>query len=591
MAHSIDSVALHPNLSLVSEIEEEIVDKIESAALGLTGAELDDLMNNHFRHMIDVLNDGIFYMTDSDHVCFYNPSFYSRFGIESGQTNLQTWLDLVHPQDQLSLGTRVDEHIQEDESRVTIQYRIRCTNGQYIWLEGTAVTKTVNGQRFMIGCHKDISDRKLMESYVQQSSFRDGSSGLSNEQKLAMDLDNLKLVTDEAHHLMYIQPGVTRSYQTLYGSQIMRNLLSHLTKILGEFPEQFVDMYRIQSHDFAIIVRGEYDEASLGKLAKRISQAYADAIKTIDFLYADEISIGIYPNIPSETATDEIVKVAAQTCQFATTQPEPHIRVYTATTKTQVDRHFYIEQELGNAIRNRKLSVKFQPIVCCKSEKVASFESLVRWRSETIGEIYPDEFITVAEKKGLISELGYFVFEQACRFINKYQQTHSDSIKVNVNVSVLQLLSQQFPDNVKKMTEEYGVNANAIVLELTETIILDDNKDATAQLNRLKQLGFQLSLDDFGAGYSSLNSFFDLPLSQIKIDKSIAWRSLENPATFEYLSFITKLCNSYNIDIVIEGIEDAAMQRVFTDMGASYLQGYWFAKPLSVASASHYTKI
>ncbi|NOI82005.1 EAL domain-containing protein [Vibrio tubiashii] len=591
MDHSIDNVVSPPKLSLISGTDDELVDKIESAVLGLTGAELDDLMDNHFRHMIDVLNDGIFYMSGNEYVCFYNPSFYSRFGIESGHTDLKSWIDLVHPQDQIAFGEKVDEHIQQDGARVVTQYRIRCTNGRYIWLEGTAVTKTVNGKRFMIGCHRDISDRKLMESYVQQTSLTDGSSGLANEQKLAMDLDNLKVLNEEAHHLMYIQPGVTRSYQSLYAAQMMRNLLSRLTKVLGDFPEQFVDMYRIQSHDFAIIVRGELDESALNKLARRITKVYKEAIRTLDFLFANDISIGIYPNISEDCDTDEVVRVAAQTCQFAAAHSEHSVRIYAGKTKTQIDRHFYIDQELGNAIRNGDLSVKFQPIVCCKSDKVASFESLVRWRSDTLGEIYPDEFISVAEKKGLISELGYFVFEKACCFINKYQRTHTEEIKVNVNVSVLQLLSQQFPDNVKQITKEFGVNANSIVLELTETIILDDNKDAISQLLRLKQFGFQLSLDDFGAGYSSLNSFFDLPLSQIKIDKSIAWRSLENPVTFEYLSFITNLCNAYNIDIVIEGIEDAAMQRVFTDMGAAYLQGYWFSKPLSLASASHYTKI
>lgn len=591
MSQSINSISPRPKITLVSEMSVESVESESTQASILTGAELDELMDNHFRHVVDVLNDGIFYMSDTEHVCFYNPSFYARFGVESGHTCLQNWLDLVHPLDKVALSERVDEHIQEDESRVTVQYRVRCTNGQYIWLEGTAITKTVNGHRFMIGCHKDISDRKLMEMYVQQSSLRDGPTGLSNEQKLAIDLDNIKGVTTQCHHLVYIQAGNARSYQTLYGSQIMRNLLSHLNKTLGKFPDQFVDIYRIQSHDFAILVRGQYDNDDLKNLAERICKAYQNSVEAIDFLYATDISIGIYPNICNALAADELVKVAAKTSQYAATQRDNCIRIYTGNTKSQIDRHFYIEQELGNAIKKRKLSVRFQPIICTKKHAVASFESLVRWKSDQLGEIYPDEFISVAERKGLISELGYLVFDEACRFINKYQQTHTDDIRVNVNVSVLQLLSQQFPDELTQLIDKHNVKASSIVLELTETIILDDNKSAIAQLNHLNQLGFKLSLDDFGAGYSSLNSFFDLPLSQIKIDKSIAWRSMENPATFEYLTFITKLCTTYDIDIVIEGIENAAMQKVFTDMGASYLQGYWFSKPLSLASASHYTTI
>lgn len=591
MDYSIDITASHPKLSLVSDSSSDNNEELRDNDIGLTGAELDELMNNHFCHMIDVMNDGIFYMCENDTVCFYNPSFYSRFGIESGHTDLTTWINLVHPHDRASLEGAVEEHIQQDEVRVTTQYRIRSTNGQYIWLEGTAVTKTINGQRFMIGLHKDVSDKKLMETYIRQSTTTDDSSGLANEKQLAMDLDNLIGIEGEAYHLVYIQPEVTRSYTTLYGTQVMRNLLTHLRKVFSYFPENVVDIYCIHSQDFAIIVEGDIDQAALNKLARRISRVYKEAVKSVDFLFANKISLGIYPNINSAANSDEIVEISKRTCQLAASQTDKNVRSYSCKTKKQIDRKLYIEQELANAISERKLSVKFQPIVCCKSQRIASFESLVRWRSKDFGEIYPDEFISLAEEQGLISELGYSVFEKACQFINSYQKRHTNPIKVNVNVSVLQLLSQQFPDILKKMTKMYDVDANSIVLELTETIILDDNKEAISQLYRLKDLGFQLSLDDFGAGYSSLNSFFDLPLSQIKIDKSIAWRSIENPVTLEYLSFIINLCNSYGISIVIEGIEDAGMQKLFTDMGASYLQGYLFSKPLSLASASHYTKI
>jgi PAS domain S-box-containing protein len=589
MSQPIKSIQPRPKITLVSELSVDRNDEEVELTIGLTGAQLDDLMDNQFCHMVDVMNDGIFYMADTEHVCLYNPSFYSKFGIKSGHTCLQDWLNLVHPLDRDSLRDEVGDHIQDNESRVTTQYRIRSKNGQYVWLEGTAITKTVNGKRFMIGCHKDISDRKLMETYVQQSSLRDGASGLSNEQKLAMDLDDLS--ADESYHLMYVQLDNARSYQVVYGSQIVRNMLSHLANTLNQFPDKFVDLYRIQSHDFAILLYGKYDEEDLKELALRIHSAYQESIKAIDLLFATDISVGIYPDISRNENPGEVVKIAAQTSQFANKQKDCFIRVYAGSTKVKVDRYFFIEQELANALNNGKLSVKFQPIICSQSQRIASFESLVRWKSEELGEIYPDEFISVAEKNGLISELGYFVFDKACQFIKQYQLTHTGDARVNVNVSVLQLLSQQFPQELMRLANQHGIKSSSIVLELTETISLDDNKSAITQLNVLKELGFQLSLDDFGAGYSSLNSFFDLPLSQIKIDKSIAWRSLENPVTFEYLSFITNLCNSYGIDIVIEGIEDAAMQRVFTDMGASYLQGYWFSKPLSLASASHYTKV
>ncbi|EKO3664021.1 EAL domain-containing protein, partial [Vibrio metschnikovii] len=139
------------------------------------------------------------------------------------------------------------------------------------------------------------------------------------------------------------------------------------------------------------------------------------------------------------------------------------------------------------------------------------------------------------------------------------------------------------------MADAAGVCPSSIVLELTETVILDGNRHALNQLNTLSKMGFQLSLDDFGAGLSSIYSFFDLPLNQIKIDRTMALKTLTNAASEEYLRFIVQLCRSRGMDIVIEGIENSAMQQKFCQMGVNYLQGYWFSKPLSLATASRYT--
>lgn len=254
-----------------------------------------------------------------------------------------------------------------------------------------------------------------------------------------------------------------------------------------------------------------------------------------------------------------------------------------------MDRYFFIEQGLKNALEEKTLSVKFQPIVRASDLQVVSFESLVRWRSKEFGEIYPDEFIPVAENKGLIVELGYQVFEKACKFIKSYRERYQNQVRVNVNVSVLQLLNSEFPSKIKAMADKAGVEPKAIVLELTETFILDNNQAAIAPLNTLSELGFALSLDDFGAGYSSLNCFFDLPMTQIKIDKLMAWKTLTNRSSREYLKFLISMCFEQNIEVVIEGIEDAKMRDFFAEMGVDYLQGFWFSKPLSVASASRYT--
>lgn len=556
----------------------------EQASFVLTEADLDELMDKNVRHIVDVLNDGLFYMSETGHIRFYSSTFYEQFGRLSGSSTLQTWLEIVHPLDRERLQNEVDNHIRHDGEKFLTQYRVRNKYDQYVWIQGTAVIKTVNNQKIMIGCHKDISDKKLKEVYGHRLATA------ANEQKLTLDIENTP-PEEPLNSLLYIQVANIRSYLSLYGSDIISDVFGHLQVAVDRLSYYSLELYRIRSDDFAILLRGENTKEALLHLGEQISKHYYESVKANDSLYGTEISIGIYPNFPLQTGTEEALNIAFKTSQFASQHDDHRVSLYGGSTKAKVERHFYIERQLGNAIKQEILSVKYQPIVCAKQNKIASFEALVRWKSTEFGDIYPDEFISVAEQKGMIVDLGYLVFKKACEFLHRYQDTHGNQVRINVNVSVIQLLNPKFPNTVKALAEQYNVDTQNIVLELTETLILDGNRNAVEQLNRLKKYGFQLALDDFGAGYSSLNSFFDLPLQQIKIDRSIALRSLNNPATFEYLSFVIQLCKTYDVDIVIEGIEDPNMQKVFTDMGASYLQGYWFSKPLSIASASHYTLI
>ncbi|WP_425668707.1 putative bifunctional diguanylate cyclase/phosphodiesterase [Vibrio owensii] len=547
------------------------------------------IVEQRFIHIFDVFSEGLFYMDEFGTMVFYNQRFYEQFGINAGRINLDRWLDLVHPLDRERLSKRVDAHINTDNTRVTTTYRLRKPNGQYVWIEGVAMTKETEQGHYMVGSHRDISERKLMESYIHQVAFHDNASGMANRAHLLLNIN--ELVKSQSTHasIFYIQIEEIKSYLNQYGSELVDGLVEKLLQTLSHLPSPNCTVYRVHDDDFAILVLDDVPLEALQAYAQTIKQNYHEAVVEEGQYLGSNISIGLYPCVDPEHSAEEIVRKAARTCQYANEKNKDRIAVYSQKTQYAVDRYFFIEQGLKNALEERTLSVKFQPIVSASDLQVVSFESLVRWRSKEFGEIYPDEFIPVAENKGLIVELGYQVFEKACQFIKSYRERYQNQVRVNVNVSVLQLLNSEFPSKIKAMTDEVGIEPQAIVLELTETFILDNNQAAIAPLNTLRELGFALSLDDFGAGYSSLNCFFDLPMTQIKIDKSMAWKTLTNRSSYEYLKFLITMCREQNIEVVIEGIEDAKMCDFFAEMGVDYLQGYWFSKPLSVASASRYT--
>ncbi|UTZ21983.1 putative bifunctional diguanylate cyclase/phosphodiesterase [Vibrio campbellii] len=547
------------------------------------------IVEQRFIHIFDVFNEGLFYMDEFGSMVFYNQCFYEQFGINAGRVNLDQWLELVHPLDRERLSKRVDAHINTNNERVTTTYRLRKPNGQYVWIEGVAMTKETEHGHYMVGSHRDISERKLMESYIHQVAFHDNASGMANRAHLLLNIN--ELIESKSTHasIFYIQIEEIKSYLNQYGSELVDGLVEKLLQTLSHLPSPNCTVYRVHDDDFAILVLDEVPLEDLQVYAKTIKRNYHDAVVEKGQYLGSNISIGLYPCIDPEHSAEEIVRKAARTCQYANEKNKDRIAVYSQKTQYAVDRYFFIEQGLKNALEERTLSVKFQPIVSASDLQVVSFESLVRWRSKEFGEIYPDEFIPVAENKGLIVELGYQVFEKACQFIKSYRERYQNQVRVNVNVSVLQLLNSEFPSKIKAMADQVGIEPQAIVLELTETFILDNNQAAIAPLDTLRELGFSLSMDDFGAGYSSLNCFFDLPMTQIKIDKSMAWKTLTNRSSREYLKFLITMCREQNIEVVIEGIEDAKMCDFFAEMGVDYLQGYWFSKPLSVASASRYT--
>ncbi|GEM74503.1 sensor domain-containing phosphodiesterase [Vibrio sagamiensis NBRC 104589] len=524
-------------------------------------------------------------MDESGKVILHNHEFYKQFGLESGQIDFEHWLNLVHPLDRLDFSNKVEHHISTDQVRDIALYRVRKANGQYIWLEGIAVTHKTHLGHYMIGIHRDISERKLMESYLHRVAFHDNASGVPNRACMLLDITKLCNTNKSNVSIIYIQIVNVKSYFNQYGSELVNELVEKLLVTLSDQPLPNTQVYRVQDDSFALLIRDILSTDTLTTYACRIKQDYSTAVKEAGFHLGGNISIGLYPSINLGHPAEENLQKSARTCRYAQEKAPNSIAVYSLNTQMAVDRHFFIKQGLQDALDKQSLSVKFQPIICSKSGSITSFETLVRWNSEEFGEIFPDEFIPVAEKKGLIMELGYQVFTQACHFIKEYRKRHKTQVRINVNVSALQLLKSEFPTNIKHIADSIEIEPQAIILELTETFILDNNQAAIQALNTLNKLGFALSLDDFGAGYSSLHCFFDLPMTQIKIDKSMAWKALNNSLSFKYLHFLIDMCQEQNIEVVIEGVENEDMYQFFKRMKADLLQGYYFSSPISPIKA------
>jgi EAL domain-containing protein (putative c-di-GMP-specific phosphodiesterase class I) len=247
------------------------------------------------------------------------------------------------------------------------------------------------------------------------------------------------------------------------------------------------------------------------------------------------------------------------------------------------------EQALRKGIKQQEIYLDYQPKLDAVDGRLLGFEALARWQRPGIGLVSPVEFIAIAERTGLIQELGAMLLERACRQIAAWRAELGDCVPVAVNVSPIQLLNSGFPHLVERILADSGVPARCLTLEITESAAVDNLGDTQVQLQRLSELGIEVAMDDFGTGFSSLGMLRKLPLSTLKIDRSLI-DPLPAPDAVAVVTAICQLASALDLRVVAEGIETLEQSVAARDAGCQELQGFFYARPLTVDGAADWMR-
>jgi EAL domain-containing protein (putative c-di-GMP-specific phosphodiesterase class I) len=241
-----------------------------------------------------------------------------------------------------------------------------------------------------------------------------------------------------------------------------------------------------------------------------------------------------------------------------------------------------LEQDLKQALIHNELYLCYQPIVSINNNQVLGFETLIRWQHPTRGNLSPDQFIPLAEKSDLIIDIDLWVLQTACYQLNKWQNQcghEFDDITVSVNISSKHLAHPDFYQQIEQILQQTGLPSRNLVLEITESAIVDNVVNAKNTLDKLQNLGVRLYIDDFGTGYSSLSRLYDMPFDLLKIDRSFV-QKLNYPAGENLVKTITNMAKNLGIDVIAEGVETVEQSLKLQLLGCNKVQGYLFAKPL-----------
>ena len=243
------------------------------------------------------------------------------------------------------------------------------------------------------------------------------------------------------------------------------------------------------------------------------------------------------------------------------------------------DRRLLLEKELRVAINQNQFVLFYQPQLDMTG-KLRSAEALIRWRHPEKGFISPAEFIPVAEETHLILPIGAFVLEEACRQIKVWETSGLDFAHIAINVSSRQFRQPGFVEQVRTAINDNGISVNKLVIELTEGVVIDDIEDTIIKMQDLNALGVLISIDDFGTGYSSLSYLKQLPLGQLKIDRSFIRDISSNTDDAIIVETIIAMAKHLGLEVVAEGVETREQLEFLAEKNCEIYQGYYFSKPL-----------
>ena len=263
-------------------------------------------------------------------------------------------------------------------------------------------------------------------------------------------------------------------------------------------------------------------------------------------------------------------------------QTENGYAYYSREVENSTAKRLDIENNMRQAVSTGidEFVVFYQPVVNVNTQMCTSCEALVRWDSKALGFMGPGEFIPLAEYLGLITSIGDYVLEEACRRCKLWNDNGHPDFYINVNLSVVQLLQKNVVENIKRILDKTGVNPKNIVLEITESFAINDMQRVMDIITGLKKLGPRIALDDFGTGYSSLNYIKQLPLDIIKVDKTFIDDIIEDDYAQAFVKLIVDLSKTIGTKIVVEGVEHKEQFELLKSLGVDYIQGYYFGKPV-----------
>lgn len=368
-----------------------------------------------------------------------------------------------------------------------------------------------------------------------------------------------------------------KTFNKKYGHKLGDKLLYNIGEKLLEILPKDTLVCRIANDFFGIILANEKNiDIQVQDIIKKLSKIIINEKEYIIF-----VTLGIYKTEKNKYNLLECFDKALIAHENAKGNLEKQYYIYSEALELKIEKEQEIENIMQQALENEEFEIYYQPKILLKDEKMVSAEALVRWNRN--GKILPpNEFIPIFEKNRFIIKLDKYILEKVCQDISKWKKEKKNIPIVSVNLSKEHFYNEDFIEEYIKIIKGYQIESEKIELEITESATLSDDVNIISIMKRIKQVGFKISLDDFGTGTSTLNMLQDMPIDTIKIDKSFVDKIRPENKKKNIIEYIIYIAKKLNLETVAEGVENKEQIEYLRELGCDLIQGYYYSKPIKL---------
>jgi diguanylate cyclase (GGDEF)-like protein/PAS domain S-box-containing protein len=542
-----------------------------------------------FRSLVQNASDATAILDAEWQISYVSPASQHVWGHAAEMLAGTSVFGLIHPDDRGAAQAFLNDVLDQPSTNMTTELRILHAAGT--WHDFEVIANNLLDQPAVAGIvmtYRNVTERKAFERQLQQMAFHDALTGLPNralltdrlERALAraerqisrvavlfIDIDNFKLINDGLGHEA--------------GDRLLVAFADGLRGCIRSGDTAA----RLGGDEFILLLEEVSGSEEATDVADRIAALLRAPISVGDRDVIVTASIGVAMSTPHHDRTESVLRNADLALYRAKAGGKARWILFEASMERDAVERLELETDLRQGLERNEFRLVYQPILSLADGQIVEVEALVRWQHPTRGQISPAQFIPIAEETGLIEPIGLWVLEEACRQARVWQRLlpPDRSLVMSVNLSGRQFQDPRLVDQIRRILRETGLEPQALKLEITESVLMQDAERTAARMRALTDIGVRFAIDDFGTGYSSLSYLRRFPVDTLKIDRSFVEGLGADAQALAIVRSIVALAKALNLSVTGEGVETPAQHALLRELGCDRGQGYLFARPLVAA--------